>query len=76
MASTKPTENTAENGNKSKPLLYDGIFVGQRVKDQDGDIGTIDKIDNIYNIHIKYDNGGYGFSCLNGCCGDVLYAIV
>jgi hypothetical protein len=23
---TKPTSNTAENGNKSKPLLYDGIL--------------------------------------------------
>ena len=23
MASTKPTSNEAENGNKSKPLLYD-----------------------------------------------------
>ena len=23
---TKPTENTAENGNKSKPLLYDVIL--------------------------------------------------
>jgi chromosome condensin MukBEF MukE localization factor len=25
MESTKPTENLAENGNKSKPLLYDGL---------------------------------------------------
>ena len=73
---TKPTLNEAENGNKSKPLLYDGIFVGQKVIDEDGDKGTITRIENIYNIHIKYDNGGYGYSCLNGCCNDKLYAII
>lgn len=26
MESTKPTSNEAENGNKSKPLLYDGFY--------------------------------------------------
>lgn len=76
VKSTKSTENSTEKVNKSKPLLYDGIFEGMRIKDQDGDIGTIEKIENIYNIHIKYDNGGYGYSCLNGCCGDILYAII
>jgi hypothetical protein len=25
MESTKPTSNEAKNGNKSKPLLYDGL---------------------------------------------------
>ena len=73
---TKPTENTAENGNKSKPLLYDGIFVGQKVLDEDGDKGEITRIENIYNIYVKYDNGGSGISCLNGCCNDKLYAII
>ena len=76
MSSTKPTSNDAENGNKSKPLLYDGIFVGQKVIDEDGDKGTIVEIENIYNIYVKYDNGGSGIFCLNGCCGDVLYAII
>ena len=74
--STKQTENLAECGNKSKPLLYDGIFVGQKVIDEDGDKGTITEIENIYNIYVKYDNGGSGIYCLNGCCNDRLYAII
>ena len=74
--STKPILNEAENGNKSKPLLYDGIFVGQKVIDEDGDKGTITRIENIYNIYVKYDNGGSCISCLNGCCNDRLYAII
>ena len=73
---TKQTENLAECGNKSKPLLYDGIFVGQKVIDEDGDKGTITEIENIYNIYVKYDNGGSGIYCLNGCCNDRLYAII
>ena len=76
MESTKPNENTAENGNKSKPLLYDGIFVGQNVINEDGDKGTITEIENIYNIYVKYDNGGSGIYCLNDCCNDKLYAII
>jgi len=74
--STKPTLNESENGNKSKPLLYDAIFVGQKVIDEDGDKGTITEIENIYNVYVKYDNGGSGISCLNGCCNDRLYAII
>jgi hypothetical protein len=74
--STKSISNQAENGNKSKPLLYDGIFVGQKVIDEDGDKGEITRIENIYNIYVKYDNGGSGISCLNGCCNDRLYAII
>ena len=73
---TKPALPEAENGNKSKPLLYDGIFVGQKVIDEDCDKGTITEIENIYNVYVKYDNGGSGISCLNGCCNDKLYAII
>jgi hypothetical protein len=73
---TKPTLNEEENGNKSKPLLYDRIFVGQKVVDEDGDKGTITEIENIYNIYVKYDNGGSGIYCFNGCCNDRLYAII
>jgi hypothetical protein len=76
LKDTKPTLNEAENGNKSKPQLCDGIFVGQKVIDKDGDKGTITEIENIYNIYVKYDNGGSGISCLNGCCNDRLYAII
>ena len=54
MSSTKPTSNKAENNNKSKPLLYNGIFVGQKVIDEDGDKGEITRIENIYNIYVKY----------------------
>ena len=65
-----------QDGNSTKPLLYDGIFVGQKVIDEDGDKGTITEIENIYNIYVKYDNGGSGIYCLNGCCNDRLYAII
>jgi len=50
---TKQSSNLAENGNKSKPLLYDGIFAGQKVIDEDGNKGTITEIENIYNIYVK-----------------------
>ena len=65
-----------QSGNISKPLLYDGIFIGQKVVDEDGDFGVITKIENIYNVYVKYDNGGSGISCMYGCCNDRLYAVV
>jgi len=56
-----------------KLLSFDEISVGQKVIDEDGDKGEITKIENIYNIYVKYENGGSGISCLNGCCNDKLY---
>ena len=60
----------------AKPLLYDGIFVGQKVVDETGEKGEITRIENIYNIYVKYDNGGSGIYCFNRCCNDRLYAII
>lgn len=58
---------------KEVPLTFDEIFVGQKIKDEAGDFGVIEKIENIFNIHIRYVKNGYGISCLNGCCSDRLY---
>jgi hypothetical protein len=66
-------QSKEELDNTNKPLLYNEIYVGMKVIDQDGDTGSISRIDDIYNVFIKYDNDGSGFSCLNGCCSDVLY---
>jgi len=60
---------------KNKELEFNNLFVGQKVIDEDGDKGEITKIENIFNIYVKYDNGGSGISCLNRCCNDKLYEL-
>ena len=68
MESTKPTSNSAENGNKSKPLLYSRLFLfrvwdGVRYMDNDiyvnsrGAYGTPDKRYNTPHIEISRYTG-------------------
>jgi hypothetical protein len=59
-----------------KPLLYDDITIGMRVKDSDGDVGTIYEMEDIFNISIEYDSGGFGYICLDECCSDTIYSLV
>jgi len=60
---------------KNKELKFTDIFVGQKVIDEDGDKGEITKIENIYNIYVKYNKGGSGIFCLNGCCNYKLFEL-
>lgn len=54
-------------------LNFNEIEIGMRVKDHDGDIGTVTKIEDINNIVVTYDNGGIGYICLEvDCCGNYL----
>jgi hypothetical protein len=67
---------------KTTPVLFNEVFVGMRVKDDEGNVGTITKCDNIHNISIEYDKttkvnninlkitstGGYRFICLDLKC--------
>lgn len=57
-------------------LNFNEVETGMRVKDQDGDIGTVTKIDSINNIVVTYDSGGIGYICLSAdCCADYLIKI-
>ena len=50
-----------------KPLLFNEVSIGLRIKDSDGDIGIIRKCDDICNILVELEsgNGGYTFYCLD-----------
>lgn len=57
-------------------LNFNEIEIGMRVRDHDGDIGIVTQIEDINNIYVKYDNGGFGYICLEaGCCSNALYKI-
>ncbi len=74
--STKQTENLAENGNKSKPLLSSRLFLFEGIKNYAHDIVAEDlryiklrqKIDEVYEIAKTnndsfYDNQSIQFMC-------------
>jgi len=57
-------------------LNFNEIEIDMRVKDHDGDIGTVTRIEDINNIVVTYDNDGIGYICLEaGCCSDALYRL-
>lgn len=57
-------------------LNFNEIEIDMRVKDHDGDIGTVTRIEDINNIVVNYDNGEIGYICLEArCCSDALYKI-
>lgn len=44
------------------------LVVGLRVKDDDGNIGTVKEFKDLHNVLVEYDGGGSGFHCLvKGC---------
>jgi len=57
---------------------YDIVYAGMRVKDVDTDFeeGVIIEMNDIHNIYVKFDNGGFSLYCLDKTCGEyepVLY---
>lgn len=50
------------------PLLYAGVFVGQKVYDNDGTIGKVVDCSEEHNILVEFDEGGQGFYCLHDGC--------
>jgi len=48
-------------------LEFSELQIGMKVQDNDGNISTIKKCDNIHNILAKFitGTGGYGFYCLD-----------
>lgn len=62
----------------ANPLLYAGVFVGQKVYDSDGTTGKVVDCSEEHNILVEFDNGGSGFYCLSKDCEseDCLYACI
>ena len=58
MSEAKPDSNVLLN-----PV------VGDRVIDDDGNVGTITAADDLHNIYVELDGGGSGFYCLHPECG-------
>ena len=50
-------------------------FVGQRVKDKDGNIGIIRAVEMPHNILVEYDNGGSGVHCLLPDCNEMIGSV-
>ena len=49
-------------------VSHSNMFVGMRVKDNEGNVGSIIDCKDIHNVYVEYDNGGSGFHCLvEGC---------
>ena len=45
-------------------VSHSNLTVGMRVKDREGNIGTVKECDDIHNVFVEYDNGGSGLHCL------------
>jgi hypothetical protein len=71
----KPIETTSA-AIAANPLLYAGVFVGQKVYDKDGTIGKVVDCSEEHNILVEFDEGGQGFYCLHDGCPseDCLFA--
>lgn len=46
------------------------LYIGMRVQDDEGNIGTVKECYDIHNIFVKFDNGGTGLYCLIEGCAD------
>lgn len=55
-------------GKPIKSLLE--LYIGMRVQDNEGNIGTVKECDDIHNIFVEFDNGGTGLHCLIEGCAD------
>lgn len=74
---SKETENKDLTSNDAKPLLYEEIYVGLKVIDEEGHCGNVTEVLDIHNIVVKLENGGEGIYCLNKrCCNDKLYFFI
>ena len=63
-----------------KKLNFSELKIGTKVKDNEGNQGTIQKINSIHNIAVKLETGtgGYAFYCLDASCRnlyDPLYSL-
>lgn len=54
---------------KSDSTVLLNPVVGDRVIDDDGNVGTITDADDLHNIYVELDGGGSGFYCLHPDCG-------
>lgn len=52
-----------------KKIKFEDLKIGMQVQDEDHNIGTIIKCDNIHNIEVEFENG-YGLHCLVEGCYD------
>ena len=59
-----------QDGNSSKPLLYEGVSLGLKVIDSEQVEGIIDEIFDIHNVKVKYKKGGSGLYCLEKNCSE------
>jgi hypothetical protein len=49
------------------------LTIGMRVQNDEGNVGTVEGCEDIHNVYIKYDHGGYGLYCLvEGCIEEAI----
>jgi hypothetical protein len=49
-------------------IKFDDLFIGMIVKDAEGNVGVVKECEDIHNILVEYQNGGFGLHCLiKGC---------
>jgi len=46
------------------------LYIGMRVEDDEGNVGTVKECHDIHNIFVEFDNGGTGLHCLIEGCAD------
>ena len=49
-------------------ILFESLYIGMRVYDDTGNLGTVMAIDGIHNVWIEFDNIGAGYHCLDEKC--------
>ena len=47
---------------------YETFYVGLKVRDTDGNLGTIMAIDDIHNIWVEFTHGSAGYYCMDAGC--------
>jgi transglutaminase-like putative cysteine protease len=47
---------------------YETLYVGLKVRDADGVLGTIMAIDDIHNVWVEFTQGGAGYYCMDPAC--------
>lgn len=56
-----------------EPLKFERLKIGMKVIDNDKNIGTITEIEDIHNVFVEYDNGGFGCHCfVEGCLDNLV----
>jgi len=58
---------------RRKPLLFEEIYLGQKVQDKSGTKGKITDIFDEHNINVTFDQGGAGLYCFVENCDEGMF---